>query len=314
MFLGEPLRHAWKTVLSSKRMLLVVGFMDFVVCLPPTLYVLRQVSGAAAHRTDALDLAKRFEPDFFFDVRSPAAAFDENLTVLVIASFVLFFLTRPFVLGAYVGLSATRRRVHLGQFAREGGAVYWKFLRVALVAGLTAYLLSIAAKPLLAQVDDWAASRPEPTAIRYRLVTNLVVFGAFSVASIIFEYARVGIRMSRRPGVLTELGRSALFVLQHPASTLTMFLVSFAIEIGAILGVGWLIQVADGGYFTTSAIVLVLVQLVVTLREAARLFHVAGAWQIRSVEAGDESKEAAVITPETDTPDVLRAPLPWNLR
>ena len=314
MFLGGPLRHAWRTVLSSKRMLVFVGLTDFLVCLPPTIYVLRQVGAAAAHRTDALDLAKRFDPDFFADLRAPESAFDENLTILVVASFVLYFVLRPFVLGAYVGLAATRRRVHLGYFAREGGALYWKFLRLAAVGGIAAYLLSIAAKPLLTQVTEWAASRSEPTANRYKLVTNLVVIGAFWVTSMVFEYARVGMRMSRRPGVLKELGRSALFVLQHPASTLAMLLVSLAFEFGVIAGFGWLIQVADGGYFTTSAIVLVLVQLVATLREAARLFHVAGAWQIRSAEAGDEGRDAAVVTPETDTPDVLRAPLPWNLR
>jgi hypothetical protein len=314
MFLGQPIRHAWNTVLSSKRMLLVVGLTDFVVCLPPTIYVLRQVAAASAHRTDALDLAKRFDPDLFADVGSAASGFDDNLRALVVSSLVLFFVLRPFVLGAYVGLAATRRRMHLGHAAREGGALYWKFLRLALVAIVAAYLLSIAAKPLLTQVNEWAASRTESTAGRYKLVTNVVVVGAFfAVTSIIFEYARVGMRMSRRPGVFRELGRSALFVLQHPASTLGMFLVSLVLEIGAIAGCGWLIQVADGGYFTTSAIVLVLVQLVVMLREAARLFHVAGAWQIRSVEGGDEHREA-VISPETDAPDVLRAPLPWNLR
>jgi hypothetical protein len=132
--------------------------------------------------------------------------------------------------------------------------------------------------------------------------------------AIIVEYARIGIRMSRRPGVLRELGRSALFVLQHPASTLSMFLVSLALEAGVIFGFGWLIQVADGGYLTTSAAVFVMVQLVVILREAARLFHIAGAWKIRAVEGGDERREPEVISPETDVPDVLRAPLPWNLR
>jgi len=313
MFLGQPIRHAWKTVLGSKRMLVIVGLTDFVVCLPPTIYVLRQVAAASAHRTDALDLAKRFDPDLFADVGNAASGFDDNLRALILSSFVLFFVLRPFVLGSYVGLAATRRRVHFGHFAREGGALYWKFLWLALVAAVAAYLLSIAAKPLLTQVSDWAASRTESTAGRYKLVTNIVVVGAFSAASIIFEYARVGMRMSRRPGVLRELGRSALFVLQHPASTLSMFLVSLVLEVGAIAGCGWLIQVADGGYFTTSAIVLVLVQLVVMLREAARLFHVAGAWQIRSFEAGDDHREP-VISPETDTPDVLRAPLPWNAR
>jgi hypothetical protein len=314
MFLGEPLRHAWRTVLRSKRTLCLVAFADLLVCLPPALYVLRRVGAAASHRVDALDLARRFDPDFFADLRASGSGFDEDLTALVVASFAMFFVLRPFVLGAYTGLAATRRGSHLGHVAREGGSLYWKFLRLALLAGIVAYLLAIAARPLLAQVNDWALSRTEPTADRYKVVANAVVAGAFALASIVFDHARVGMRMARRPGVLKELGRSALFVLQHPASTLSLFLVSAALEVGAILGFGWLIQVADGGYFTTSAIVLVLVQLVVTVREAARLFHVAGAWRIRAVEWGEDGGGAEVVSPDDDLPDVLRSPLPWNVR
>jgi hypothetical protein len=81
-----------------------------------------------------------------------------------------------------------------------------------------------------------------------------------------------------------------------------------------VLACGWLVQIADGGYFTTSAIVLVLVQLVVTLREGARLFHIAGAWQIRSGEAGEELRRPEVIVPEPEAPDVLRTQLPWHTR
>lgn len=314
MFLGEPLRHAWRTVRSSKRLLVAVGCLDLAVCLPPTIYVLQRVHASSAHRPDALELAKRFDPDFFADLRGGASGFDESLTALCAVSFALFFLLRPFVMGAYVGLAATRRRVHLGHFAKEGGSVYWKFLRLALLAGIAAYLLSIAAKPLLNQVEEWAKLRAEPTANRYTLVTNAVVFGAFCLVAMIFDYARVGIRMNRRPGVIAELGRSALFVLQHPASTLAMYVVSFALDAGVILGCGWLVQVADGGYLTTSVIVLLLLQFIVILREAARLFHVAGAWQIRATEAGDERKKPDVVPSEPEGPDVLRAPLPWNVR
>ena len=315
MFLGQPLRHAWKTVRSSKRLLVAVGFLDFLVCLPPTLYVMRHVDGAASHRVDALDVAKRLDGDFMADLRGRAPGFDDDLALLCLASFVLFFFLRPFVIGSYVGAAASRRRAHFGRSAKEGGLVYWKFLRLACVAVVAAYLLSLAARPLLAQVDEWALLRAEPTANRYKLVTNFVViYGAFSIVAIIFEYARVGIRMNRRPGVFAELGRSALFVLQHPASTLGLYLVCLGIEMGAIFACGWLIQIADGGYFTTSIIVLVLVQAAVTMREAARLFHVAGAWQIRAMEAADERRIAAAVVPEREEADVLRTPLPWNLR
>ena len=314
MFLGGPLRHAWRTVLSSKRMILLVGFIDLLCCLPPVVYVMRTVHGEASLRADALPLAKRFDADFMADLRSHTAGFEENLAALCVVSLALFFLTRPLVMGSYVGLAATTRRARFSVFLKEGGAVYWKFLRLSALAVVAAFLLSIAAKPLFEQIEKWAASRPETTAVKYGLVTNAVVFGVFCVVAIVFEYARIGIRMNRRPGVVAEVSRSALFVLQHPVRTAALFLLSLAIEVAAIHGVAWCLQLADGGYLTTSVIVLVLVQFVVTLREAVRLFHVAGAWKIRNDEAGDERDEPEVIVPEPPESDVLRDPLPWNVR
>lgn len=314
MFLAEPLRHGWTTLRASKRMLFLASSLDFLVCLPPTVYVMRQVHGLGAHRADALAVAQHFDADFMSDVHGRTSGFDDDLTALCWASIALFFLLRPLVVGGYVGLAASSRRVRFPQFVRDGGGLYWKFLRLAVLAGLAAYLLSLAAKPLLDQVKEWAELRSEPTADRYKFVTNLVVIGAMHVVAVIFDYARVGLRVGRPPGVLRELGRAALFVLQHPARTLSLYVLTLAVELGAIVAFGWLIQIADGGYFATSAIVLVLVQIVVTVREAARLLHIAGAWQIRSAEAGDEPRPPGPITPDPETPDVLRVPLPWNVR
>jgi hypothetical protein len=315
MFLGDPLLHAWRTVISSKKILVLVSFADLVVCAPAGIYVLRQVNGLAAHRADALELARRYDQDFMADLRSGASGFDANVTALVIASFVLFALLRPLVLGGYVGLAATNHKLRLGAFLREGGAVYWKFLRLAVLGGIAAWLLSLAAKPLITQVNSWAEARPEPTSNRYLLVTNVVLFAGFCLVSMVFEYARVGVRVERRPGIFAGIGRAAVFVLlKHPARTVTLFLVSFALECGAILGFARLVQVADGGYFATSAIVLVLVQILVLLREAARLFHVAGAWQLVATEAGEELEEPAVTAVALAESDVLRAPLPWHVR
>lgn len=314
MFLGATLTHALRTVRTSKRILLAAGFVDLLICLPPAVYLLRQVHGGAAHRADALDVARRLSSDFFADLRNRTSGFDDDLTALVVVSIVVFFFVRPFLAGGYVGLAASEQRSTFGRFAKEGGRAYFRLLFLGVIAALTAYLLSIAAKPLLVQVDEWALTRSENAANRYRLVTNLVVVGGFAVAAVIFDHTRVGLRLNRDRGVLAELGRSALFVLQHPGRTLLLFALSVAAELGVVWAGGALVQIADGGYLTTSAIVLVTMQAVVTLREAARLFHLAGAWQLRAAEQGDEPKEPLPVTPEPELPDVLRSPLPWNVR
>jgi hypothetical protein len=314
MFLGPPLRHAWDVVSHSKRMLAMMGLLDFAICLPATLYVSQQVHAVAGRRLDALDLAKRYDADFVADLHGRGAGFEHATTTLVFATLAVFFLVRPFVVGAYVGLAASPRRTRFSHFAREGGAAYWKFLRLSVVALAAAWLVSIAAAPLLDEVAEWAKSRTEPTSNRYLLVTSVVVLAALHLVAMVFDYARVGVRLARRPGVLREIGRAALFVLQHPARTLTLYLLSIAIEAAVVLGLGWTVQLADGGYLTTSAIVLLLFQVVATLREATRLFHLAAAWQLRAGEEGDEEREPEVVVAEPEAPDVLRAQLPWNVR
>jgi hypothetical protein len=52
--------------------------------------------------------------------------------------------------------------------------------------------------------------------------------------------------------------------------------------------------------------------LLVALREACRLFHLAGAWRIR--EAEDRSLGSALRRPEGDVPDILDERLPWHAR
>jgi hypothetical protein len=311
---GEPLRHAVQTLRRGRRMLLVVALLDLLVCLPPTLHLLRRVHEDAANRPDALSLAHALDLDFAAELRGPVGALDSELTMLCAVSVGLFFLVRPLVLGGFVGVAATRRRVHLSQFLKDAGAVYWKFLRLAILGLAAYYLLAIAAKPLLAQVEEWAAVRSETTAQRYRLITNLVVLGAFGVVATILEYARIGIRLDRRPGILAHFWQAVLFVLQHPGRTLGLYLLYWVLEAAAIGGVGVVVQLADGGYYVTSAAVLLLFQLVVILREGARLFHVGCAWNIRAAEAGEDSGEEAAILVDREEGDLLRTTLPWNVR
>src|SRR5262245_52542765 len=91
MFLGEPLKHAWTTVRSSKRMLVAVGFVNLIVCLPPVLFVLRSVNAAAGHRPDALQLAQQLNPDLMADLRASGSGFDDALYVLCLSSLALYF-------------------------------------------------------------------------------------------------------------------------------------------------------------------------------------------------------------------------------
>jgi hypothetical protein len=303
-------RAAWRAVRRAKRLVGLVALVDALACLPAAIYVGLAVHRSAAHQTDATGLARTLDLDFMADLRGTDGDFDATLIALTASTLVLFFFVRPLFMGGYVAIAARGDRIRFDEFVRVGGAVYWKFLRIALIGLLTAYLLSLAASPLLDYIDDQAASfQTEGPAQTYRRITEAVVFAAFWLLGTILDYTRVGIRMHRRPGVFAELLRSAVFVLQHPVDTLGFSALAFGVEIAVIWVFALLLESADGAYLVTSVTILILIQVLVALREACRLFHHAGAWAIRRREEGPSPEEERAAAMAHDD---LLSDLPWN--
>lgn len=308
----DAARHGLRVVRRSKRLLALTALTHGLICLIPALYLGRAVHQAAGTSADATLWAKTLSMSFLADLeRHHAPGFKENLSVLIVGSLLLTFVVRPLVLGGFVGIAASDRRLRFDEFVREGGAVYWKFLRAAILTLLIMYLLSLVAKPLLTYIDDLAKERQsEQIAVEWRRFTELVVFAGFLAAATILDYVRVGIHMYRRPGVMGEIVRSVLFVMQHPVKTLGLGVAAFLLELGLIWAAAPVFQFADGAYILSSVTLLVLLQLFVCLREGTRLFHLGCAWHVRSVE---EREERAIVLGEAHAaePDIL-ANLPWN--
>lgn len=303
-------RAAWRAVRRAKRLVGLVALVNLLVCLPAVLMYAVSVDRASATRVDSMGLARVLDLDFDAELFGQDGDLQATLVALIAGAFVLFFFVRPLVYGGYVAISARGDRIRFDEFVRVGGAVYWKFLRISLLGLLVVYLLSIAAKPLLEYIDDQAASFDgEGPAVTYRRITEAVVFAAYWLVGTILDHTRVGVRMFRRPGVLAEALRSAVFVLQHPVDTLGFSALVFGIELVVIWVFSLWLPILDGAYVATSAVVLLNVQLLVALREATRLFHLAGAWQIRRRAEGPDEDERARRAAASDD---LLSNLPWN--
>lgn len=312
MVFAEALRAGFAAVRRSKRLLLCAAMTTALASLPLGVWVARAVHAAGARRPDAKFVARALDPDFFADVREANPSFDADATALVVAALVLMFFVRPLVTGGFTGIAASQKRLSFAKFVREGATVYWKFLRIAAVEAVVLLAVSIALKPLLATFDDWAAGAQAEDVARSRTwAAQGLAFGTLCLVAMIFDYARVGVRMRRRPGVLAEIGRAVMFVVQHPLRTAGFHLCGLLLEIGVCAPFLLLIRVADGGYVLSSAVVLLLGQGVVALRDGARLFHLAGAWRIR-VE-GERLQAPARRPGDPDGQDLLGERLPWHV-
>lgn len=311
MRFAEPWIAGWEAVRRSKRLIALSALTTGVVSLPFAIWFGRQVDASGARRLDATDAARAFDADFFADVRRAIPSFDADAAALVVAALALAFVVRPLVWGGYTGIAASRKRLRFSKFVREGGASYWKFMRLSMLGLVLLFAVSVALKPLLETFSTWAERAPSEDMARSRtLVGEALAFLALSAVPMVLDYARVGVRMRRRPGVLAELGRSALFVIQHPFRTAGFHVTVLVLEVLACLPVLLLVRISDGAYIGTSFIVLLLGQVAIAVREACRLFHVAGAWRIRA------AAEAPALAPPPagNTPDILDEPLPWHAR
>lgn len=312
MLLADACRAGFGAVRRSKRLLAWSALTTGFASLPLAVFVARQVDAQGARRPDSTEVARFLDPDFFADVRSANPSFDADAIALVVVSLILAFALRPLLWGGYAGISATKKRLTFAKFVREGGNTYWKFLRISAVCVFLVGAVSVALKPLLDTVERFALTEPtEVAATNARTVAQVIVFLALCLPAMIADYARVGIRMRRRPGVLAEFGRSAMFVFQHPFRTSGFYLIGLALEVAVVAVFVVLIRMADGAYVATSLVVLVLGQLLVALREATRLFHLAGAWTIR--EAEERPAPVRPVHPEGDGDDLLDKPLPWHV-
>ncbi len=212
--------------------------------------------------------------------------------------------------GGSCAIASTDRRLPFGLWVREGGILYWKFLRLLCVGIVALWALSLAAKPFLEWIDDLAKARPDDaSAGRWNLTGHVAALSLLLLVKLVLDHTKVGMRIHRTPGVFRELLRSASFVLHHPFRCFGLFLIARAVDLAAIFLFAKLIQFADGAYIATSVVVAVLGLLLVAAREAAALFHIAAVFTLR--------REAArmPVPPahgDDQEPDLLDARLPWH--
>lgn len=310
MGFGGAVLAGVSAVRRSKRLLGLSAVSTALLALPAAIFVGRRFHDAAAQRPDAPDIARSLDLDVLFDVKGGGGSFDADLTALVVAALIPYFVLRPLLLGGYCGVAATERRMPFATFVREGGTVYWKFLRVSVLGLIGVYAASLAAKPLIDTFDEFAKrAADEGAATRYRLFSHVVALAVLGLPRLVTDYARAGVRLNRSPGVLKQVGRAGLFVVSHPFRTVGLFLLARGIEVALILLFLPVLRAVDGAYLTTTIVVVLLSTALVALREGAVLFHLAAAYHLRRA---DESAAPPATAPGDDGPDILEAPLPWR--
>jgi hypothetical protein len=191
--------------------------------------------------------------------------------------------------GGFAGrFGATNDRSSLAAFGSDCG----KFALPSLALGLVSAGLIVAAWRWIyvgtGLLYDPGSFRYEWQAVALQLLRLLAFLAVAGYVHLVVQYSRAAMGLAGSANVVSAFGRGLGFVLRHPARTLTLEILFGAIGflplvLWAIYGTAW-----DGADRSDYWLLLVLQQLVVLVRIAARAAHLgaASAWLREAASAG----------------------------
>lgn len=194
----------------------------------------------------------------------------ERLPAVMAVTVAAHLMVSTFLLGGVLDRLARHRATRSHGFFAACGVFFFRFLRLAIVAGVVyAFLFTT--------VHDWifdsaytAWTRDltvERTAFAYR-VLGYAVFGALVLAAnLVFDYAKIRAVVEDRRSMLGALASAMRFVIRHPGATIALYLTNAAFFLAVLL----LYSLVAPGASATVPVALLIGQLYIVLRIVARL-------------------------------------------
>jgi hypothetical protein len=270
------------TALKNPKLVLLLWTWNLLLALAAFMPARAWLSGVLNTATETESLLTRFSFGAFAD----ALKYNNvNPLSLVIASLVgLGFVAlagNAFMNGGLVESigSPSDNRPFMHRFFRGGGHFFWRFFRLALVAGVTgAITVGIVATAVGAITSPLGDSEWEPAGLFWGLVT-LAITGLVALLFVLaLDYARIRAVRDGSRGMLRVFVQSLAFVLRHTIATYGIALV-YLVLVGIVL----LAYVAHEASWTTAtwAAILVLIgvqQVLMLARSGLRVMQVGAEW------------------------------------
>jgi hypothetical protein len=203
-----------------------------------------------------------------------------------------------FLAGGLLDRLARDRVVGAAAFFSACGVWFWRFLRLAVLAGVVYAFLFGTVHPWLFErlYANWIR---DLTVERQAFAIRLALYGAFTAlvcgVNLLFDYAKIRAVVEDRRSMIGALKAAARFVARHPGPAATLYLLNFGLA--ALVALGYFL-VAPGAGAGLAA--FAIGQAYIVLRAIVRLQFVASQtalFQSRLAHAG------YVARPEPRWPD-----------
>ena len=131
-----------------------------------------------------------------------------------------------FLSGGVLDRLARARPTRAHGFFAASGVYFWRFARLGVVAGAVYYLLFGYVHPLLFEdLFEWLTRdvTVERTAVLLRLAGYLVFGLLLTLASLIFDYARIRLVVEDRRSAIAAVAAASRFVRRHGGGTIGLY-------------------------------------------------------------------------------------------
>jgi hypothetical protein len=207
----------------------------------------------------------------FLDARPPGLVFA--------AAAIAYAFTWTFLLGGILDRYARQRRTGAHGFFAASGVFFFRFLRLAVIAGLMWTLVFVLLHRWLFVFHRWVTRETtvERTAFAWYALLTIVFVLAVAAVMLVLDYAKVRAVVEDRRSMLGALLAGARFVRRNVAAAVSVFLLNAAL-FGAVLGAYALVaRGAAGGDTLTLVAGLVVAQVYVMARLVVKLTFYASA-------------------------------------
>ena len=299
--LREPLRHP--------KLVWLLWAWYGLLALVPALPAWNWWTGVLGASPEAASVLKGFDLGVFLDVTAGEGINGLGLLAdVAVAAAVVAFVSSAFVFGGILEVltSADDRRSFMHRFFRGGGHFFWRYFRLALIAGACALLaVGVLAGPVARVLARFADTEWEPAGYLFGLGIALAVALVAGLFLLALDYARIRVARDDARGMLRAYAGGLQFVLRNALTAYGVAMSFVALLVALMLCyVAYETNAPAAGSWGAIALLFLIQQVVVFGRVFLRLALVGAERHFY------EAAVPAVVTIATAPREVLVSPVP----
>jgi hypothetical protein len=201
------------------KLVLLIWAWYGLLALIPTLPAWAWWNAALGSSPEAASVLKRFSLGVFLDLtRSTGVSGLGLLMSVTVAVAIVALVSSAFVFGAVMEVLGTddERRSFMHRFYRGGGHFFWRFVRLAIVAGVCLFLATgVVSAAIVGITSPLTRSEWEPAGYLVGIGNILALASVGALFLLALDYARIRVARDDLRGMLRAYFGGLGFVLRH---------------------------------------------------------------------------------------------------